>query len=85
MPNLKYRMQKGVLPYPGDVIAIQTIGDFMGFNPQGHVLLTDGCFPEQALFKIAPAVKQMVRNCCFYNNVSPGFRQKENKDALIPL
>jgi hypothetical protein len=42
---------------PGAAIAIQTFGDFLGFNPHGHVLVTDGCFPEKGLFKVAPAVK----------------------------
>ena len=42
---------------PGAVIAIQTFGDFLGFNPHGHVLVTDGCFPELGLFKVAPAVR----------------------------
>jgi hypothetical protein len=26
-------------------------------NPHGHVLITDGCFPEKDLFKVVPAVK----------------------------
>jgi hypothetical protein len=42
---------------PGAVIAIQTFGNFLGFNPHGHVLVTDGCFPEKGLFKVAPAVR----------------------------
>jgi len=29
---------------PGAIIAIQTFGDFLGFNPHCHVLITDGCF-----------------------------------------
>jgi hypothetical protein len=29
---------------PGAVIAIQTFGDFLGFNPHCHILSTDGCF-----------------------------------------
>ena len=33
------------------------IGDFLGFNPHGHDLVTDGCFPEKGLFKGAPTVK----------------------------
>jgi len=36
---------------------MQTFGDFLGFNPHGHVLVTDGCFPEKGLFKVAPTVK----------------------------
>jgi len=42
---------------PGATITIQIFGDLSGFNPHGHVLITDGCFPEKGLFKIAPAVK----------------------------
>jgi hypothetical protein len=39
---------------PGAVIAIQTFGDLLGFNPHCHVLCTDGCFDEKALFRVAP-------------------------------
>jgi hypothetical protein len=31
-------------PIPGAVIAIQSFGDFLGFNPPCHILVTDGCF-----------------------------------------
>ena len=31
-------------PIPGAVIAKQTFGDFLGFNPHTHILVTDGCF-----------------------------------------
>ena len=31
-------------PIPGAVIAMQTFGDFLGFNPHCHILVTDGCF-----------------------------------------
>jgi hypothetical protein len=40
---------------PGAVIAIQTFGDFLGFNPHCHVLVTDGCFYGTGSFKVAPA------------------------------
>jgi len=39
---------------PGAVIAIQTFGDFLGFNPHCHVLCTDGCFDGKGLFRVAP-------------------------------
>jgi hypothetical protein len=29
---------------PGAIIAVQTFGDFLGFNPHTHILVTDGCF-----------------------------------------
>ncbi|NIO19966.1 MAG: hypothetical protein GTN76_04300, partial [Candidatus Aenigmarchaeota archaeon] len=39
---------------PGAVIAIQSFGDFLGFNPHCHVLVTDGCFYGNAMFRVAP-------------------------------
>ncbi len=39
---------------PGAVIAIQTLGDLLGFNPPCPVLCTNGCFDEKALFRVAP-------------------------------
>lgn len=45
-------LQRGAVP--GAVIAIQTFGDLLGFNPHCHVLCTDGCFDEKALFWVSP-------------------------------
>jgi len=39
---------------PGAVIAIQTFGDLLRFNPHCHVLVSDGCFYETGSFKVAP-------------------------------
>jgi hypothetical protein len=39
---------------PGDSTAIQTFGDFLGFNPHTHVLISDGCFYGNGKFKVAP-------------------------------
>ncbi len=39
---------------PGAVIAIQSFGDFLGFNSHLHVLSTDGCFYGQGMFRVAP-------------------------------
>ena len=41
---------------PGAVIAIQTFGDFLGFNPHCHILSTDGCFWGTGAFQVAPVV-----------------------------
>jgi NAD-dependent SIR2 family protein deacetylase len=35
---------------PGIVIAIQTFGDFLNFNPHLHIMATDGCFKEDGTF-----------------------------------
>jgi hypothetical protein len=43
-------------PIPGAVIAIQTFGDFLGFNPHCHVLVTDGCFYGRGMFRVAPCL-----------------------------
>jgi len=34
---------------PGAAIAIQTFGDFLGFNPHTHILISDGCCPRLCL------------------------------------
>ena len=42
----------------GAVIAIQTFGDFLGFNPHCHILLTDGCFyGDKRIFRVAPPLE----------------------------
>jgi hypothetical protein len=41
---------------PGAVIAIQTFGDFLGFNPHCHILCTDGCLIGTGAFRVAPVV-----------------------------
>jgi hypothetical protein len=42
---------------PGAVIAIQSFGDFLGFNSHLHVLTSDGCFYGQGMFRPALARK----------------------------
>jgi hypothetical protein len=39
---------------PGAVIAIQSFGDFLGFNPHVHILCTGGCFYGNGMFRVAP-------------------------------
>ena len=38
----------------GAVIAMQSFGDFLGFNSHLHVIATDGCFYGNGSFKICP-------------------------------
>jgi len=40
---------------PGAAVAIQSFGDFLGFNPHCHILVTDGCFYGEGRFRVAPA------------------------------
>jgi hypothetical protein len=45
-------------PIPGAVIAMQTFGDFLGFNPHCHILVTDGCFyGDGGMFRVAPPLE----------------------------
>lgn len=46
-------LEKGVViedPMPGAVIAVQTFGDFLNFNPHLHIIATDGCFGKDGSF-----------------------------------
>jgi len=39
---------------PGAAIAVQSFGDFQNINPHLHVLVTDGCFYNDAAFQACP-------------------------------
>jgi len=39
---------------PGAVIAVQTFGDFLNFNPHLHIIATDGCFYGNESFIVGP-------------------------------
>ncbi len=54
---------------PGAVIAIQTFGDFLGFNPHCHILCTDGCFYGRGMFRVVPALKMEHLEMIFRHNV----------------
>ncbi len=41
---------------PGAVIAIQSFGDFLNFNPHLHVIATDGCFYGSGSFVVCPTL-----------------------------
>jgi hypothetical protein len=34
---------------PGCACSIQTFGDFLGFNPHCHIIISDGTFDEQGI------------------------------------
>ncbi len=63
-------------PIPGAVIAMQTFGDFLGFNPHCHILVTDGCFygeksMSRALqgIRVAPPLELKKLEALFRHNV----------------
>jgi hypothetical protein len=79
--SLKVFIQQAVPekePIPGAVIAVQTFGDFLGFNPHCHILLTDGCFLRQAqdnvygergMFRVAPPLELKKLESIFRHKV----------------
>jgi len=65
---------------PGAVIAIQTFGDFLGFNPHCHILVTDGCFyGDGGIFRVAPPLELKKLEAIFRHKV---FRMLLNKGKI---
>ncbi len=71
--SLKVFMQEAVPEkalIPGAVIAVQTFGDFLGFNPHCHILLTDGCFyGDRGMFRVAPPLELKKLEAIFRHKV----------------
>ncbi|MBW2133129.1 MAG: transposase zinc-binding domain-containing protein [Deltaproteobacteria bacterium] len=54
---------------PGAAVAIQTFGDFLGFNFHLHVLVSDGCFHESGMLTVAPAIDTRTLERLFRHHV----------------
>ena len=71
--SLKIFLQEAVPetdPIPGAVIAVQTFGDFLGFNPHCHILVTDGCFyGSRGMFRVAPPLELKKLEAIFRHKV----------------
>jgi hypothetical protein len=71
--SLKIFIQESVPehePIPGAIIAIQTFGDFLGFNPHCHILVTDGCFyGSKGMFRVAPLLELKKLEVLFRHEV----------------
>ncbi|MBC8441861.1 MAG: transposase [Deltaproteobacteria bacterium] len=81
------KVVKGQNIVPGAVIAIQTFGDFLGFNPHLHILISDGCFHENGMFSVAPAIdtkalEQIFRHMILKMLLTKG---KINRDVITLL
>ena len=73
---------------PGAVIAIQSFGDFLGFNSHLHVLISDGCFYGQGMFRVAPRfetkqLEEVFRHKVFKMLFSKGKITEELIDMLM--
>jgi len=71
--SLKVFLQEAVPendPIPGAVIAMQTFGDFLGYNPHTHILVTDGCFyGNKGMFRVAPPLELKKLEAIFQHKV----------------
>ena len=57
-------------PVPGAVIAMQSFGDFLGFNPHLHILVTDGCFyGDDGMFRVSPPFELKKLEALFRHKV----------------
>jgi len=55
---------------PGAVIAMQTFGDLLGFNPHCHILLTEGCFyGDKGMFRVLPPLELKKLEAIFRHKV----------------
>ena len=54
---------------PGAAIAIQTFGDFLGYHPHLHILVSDGCFHESGMFSVSAPVDTKALEMLFRHNV----------------
>ena len=73
---------------PGAVIAIQSFGDFLGFNPHLHILCSDGCFYGEGMFRVAPCIdsktlEDIFRHKIFKMLLSKGRITEELVDMLM--
>ena len=49
---------------------MQTFGDFLGYNPHTHILVTDGCFyGDSGTFRVSPPLELKKLEALFRHNV----------------
>lgn len=73
---------------PGAVIAMQSFGDFLGFNPHLHVLISDGCFYGNGIFRVSPRcetehLEETFRHKVFKMLLSKGFITQDLVNMLL--
>ncbi len=66
---------------PGVVLAIQTFGGLLGYHPHLHIQISDGCFHENEIFSVSPAVDTRTIEHLFRHKV---ISMRLNKGKLTP-
>jgi len=75
---------------PGCACSIQTFGDFLGFNPHWHIIISDGTFDEAGNFRITPyydahALEQLFRHKLLKMLLGKGVITQWHIDLLMVL
>lgn len=75
-------------PVGGAVVAIQSFGDFLGFNPHLHILCSDGCFYGEGTFRVSPRfdtklMEEIFRHKIFKLLMSKGKITQELVDMVM--
>jgi hypothetical protein len=65
---------------PGDVIAMQTFSNFLGFGHHPHILCTDGYFYGDRMFQVAPLFEMKHLEGIFRQKV---FKMLLSKEKLF--
>ena len=68
-PDPPDRRPGGERRIPCSVIAIQSFGDFLGFSPHCHILVKDGCFYGNDMFRVAFPLKLKKLEAIFRHKV----------------
>jgi len=64
---------------------MQSLGDFLGFNPHCHILATDGCFyGDGGMFRVAPPLELKKLETIFRHKVLRLTRARPPPKAHTP-
>jgi hypothetical protein len=86
--TLKEYMHTSDNSMPGCACSIQTFGDFLGFNPYCHIIISDGTCDEHANFHITPyydahALEQLFRHKALKTLLEKGAISQWHIDLLM--
>jgi hypothetical protein len=56
-------------PLPGSAATVRTFGDLLGFNSHCPILITDGCFYDEGMFRVVPPLELKKLEAMFQHRV----------------
>ena len=86
--TLKEYMSAADNTMPGCACSIQTFGDFLGFNPHCHIIISDGIFDDHGIFQITPyydahALEELFRHKLLKMQLKKGAISQWHIDLLM--